>query len=48
MNQQSPVGVIGAGIMGEALIAALISSGVNPGLITISEKRADRSCRTNC
>lgn len=43
MNQQSPVGVIGAGIMGEALIAALISSGVNPGLITISEKRADRS-----
>ena len=43
MNQQSPVGVIGAGIMGEALIAALISSGVNPGLITISEKRANRS-----
>jgi pyrroline-5-carboxylate reductase len=43
MNQQSPVGVIGAGIMGEALISALISSGVNPGLITISEKRADRS-----
>jgi pyrroline-5-carboxylate reductase len=29
--------------MGEALIAALISSGVNPELITISEKRADRS-----
>jgi len=43
MNQQSPVGVIGGGVMGEALIAALISSGVNPGLITISEKRADRS-----
>jgi len=42
MNQQSPVGVIGGGVMGEALIAALISSGVNPGLITISEKRADR------
>jgi pyrroline-5-carboxylate reductase len=29
--------------MGEALISALISSGVNPELITISEKRADRS-----
>jgi len=43
MNQQSQVAVIGAGIMGEALIAALISSGVNPELITISEKRADRS-----
>jgi pyrroline-5-carboxylate reductase len=43
MNQQSKVAVIGAGIMGEALIAALISSGVNPELITISEKRADRS-----
>jgi pyrroline-5-carboxylate reductase len=29
--------------MGEALIAALITSGVNPGLITISEKRTDRA-----
>ena len=43
MNQQSKVAVVGAGIMGEALIAALISSGVNPELITISEKRADRT-----
>ena len=43
MNQQSQVAVVGAGIMGEALIAALISSGVNPELITISEKREDRS-----
>jgi pyrroline-5-carboxylate reductase len=43
MNPQSQVAVVGAGIMGEALIAALISSGVNPELITISEKRADRS-----
>ena len=43
MNQRSKVAVIGAGIMGEALISALISSGVNPELITISEKRADRS-----
>jgi len=43
MNQQSKVAVIGAGVMGEALIAALISSGVNPDLITISEKRDDRA-----
>lgn len=43
MNQQSQVVVVGAGIMGEALISALISSGVNPESITISEKRADRS-----
>jgi pyrroline-5-carboxylate reductase len=42
MNQQSKVAVIGAGVMGEALIAALISSGVNPDHITISEKREDR------
>jgi len=43
MDQQSKVAVIGAGVMGEALIAALISSGVNPDLITISEKREDRA-----
>ena len=43
MNQESKVAVIGAGVMGEALIAALISSGVKPDLITISEKREDRA-----
>jgi pyrroline-5-carboxylate reductase len=43
MNQQSKVAVIGAGVMGEALIAALISSGVNSNRITISEKREDRA-----
>ena len=43
MNQQSKVAVIGAGVMGEALIAALISSGVNPDRITISEKREERT-----
>lgn len=43
MSQQTSVGVIGAGIMGEALIAALISFGVAPELITISEKRKDRA-----
>ena len=43
MNQQSKVAVIGAGVMGEALIAALISSGVRPDRITISEKREERA-----
>jgi len=43
MNQQSKVAVIGAGVMGEALIVALISSGVNSNRITISEKREDRA-----
>ena len=42
MNQQLKVAVIGAGVMGEALVAALIAYGVNPELITISEKRAER------
>ena len=42
MGQPFKVGVIGAGVMGEALIAALISYGVKPALITISEKRIER------
>ena len=37
------IGVIGAGVMGEALIAALIRSGVNPGDISFAEKRDDRA-----
>lgn len=37
------VAVIGAGVMGEALIAALISYGQLPQTITISEKRKDRA-----
>lgn len=43
MTKSIPVGVIGAGVMGEAIIAALISYGVSPKVITISEKRKDRS-----
>jgi pyrroline-5-carboxylate reductase len=45
MSTQKPekIGVIGAGIMGEALISALIASGVAPGVITISEKREERA-----
>jgi len=37
------IGVIGAGVMGEALIAALIRSGINPGDISFAEKRDDRA-----
>ncbi|CAB5119493.1 MAG: pyrroline-5-carboxylate reductase [Actinobacteria bacterium] len=43
MTKSISVGVIGAGVMGEAIIAALISYGVSPEVITISEKRKDRS-----
>lgn len=45
MSEGKPVAisVIGAGIMGEALISALIASGITPGSITISEKREDRA-----
>lgn len=42
-SNPTAVGVIGAGVMGEALISALISAGVSPELITISEKRQDRA-----
>lgn len=43
--EQSPknIGVIGAGVMGEALIAALISSGIAASSITITEKRDERA-----
>jgi pyrroline-5-carboxylate reductase len=37
------VGVIGAGVMGEALIAALIRSGVNTADISFTEKRVERA-----
>jgi pyrroline-5-carboxylate reductase len=37
------VGVIGAGVMGEALIAALIRSGVNTTDISFTEKRDERA-----
>lgn len=43
MSQQFAVGVIGAGVMGEAIISALISYGVSPEQITVSEKREERS-----
>lgn len=39
----SRIGVIGAGVMGEALISALIASGIGPSQISISEKRAERA-----
>ncbi|MSW40210.1 MAG: pyrroline-5-carboxylate reductase, partial [Actinobacteria bacterium] len=37
------IGVIGAGVMGEALIAALIRIGENPSVIDFAEKRNDRA-----
>ena len=37
------VAVMGGGVMGEALISALISSGVAPASIAVSEKRDDRA-----
>ena len=39
----SRIGIIGVGVMGEALIAALLRSGTSPSSIVIREKRADRS-----
>ncbi len=41
--QPSQVGVIGAGVMGEALIAALIKFGMKASSICVSEKRAERA-----
>jgi pyrroline-5-carboxylate reductase len=42
MESMPKVGLIGAGIMGEAIISALTTYGLNPNLITISEKRSER------
>jgi pyrroline-5-carboxylate reductase len=42
MANQQKVAVIGAGVMGEGLIAALALAGVAPALITIVEKRKER------
>lgn len=42
MANQQKVAVIGAGVMGEALIAALIRSGMAPANIAIVEKRQER------
>ena len=39
----APVTLIGAGIMGEALLSGLIASGVAPVAITIVEKREERA-----
>ncbi|HUW88607.1 MAG TPA: pyrroline-5-carboxylate reductase [Candidatus Paceibacterota bacterium] len=43
IDKPGHIGVIGAGIMGEALISAMISAGVRPEAITISEKREERA-----
>lgn len=43
MANQQRVAVLGAGVMGEALIAALIRFGIAPTSISIAEKRKERS-----
>jgi pyrroline-5-carboxylate reductase len=43
MDTKPKVGLIGAGVMGEALISALVAYGLQPHSITISEKRLDRT-----
>jgi pyrroline-5-carboxylate reductase len=42
MANQQKVAVVGAGVMGEGLIAALTLAGIAPPLITIVEKRRER------
>jgi len=42
MANQKKVAIIGAGVMGEALIAALVLAGVAPAMIAIVEKRRER------
>ena len=42
-NSEKRVAVIGAGVMGEALISGLIAYGISPSSITISEKRDERA-----
>jgi pyrroline-5-carboxylate reductase len=43
MANQQKVAIIGAGVMGEALIAALVLAGVAPAMIAIVEKRRERT-----
>ena len=43
----SRIAVIGAGIMGEALLSALITSGISRRAITVSEKREQRAIELN-
>ena len=42
MANQQKVAVVGAGVMGEGLIAALTLAGIAPSLITVVEKRRER------
>lgn len=45
MSESIPrtIGIIGAGVMGEALISALLAAGIDSNAITISEKRESRA-----
>ena len=42
-NSKHQVGVIGVGVMGEALLAGLVSAGLPGSQISFSEKRSDRA-----
>ena len=42
-NESYNVGIIGVGVMGEALLAGLISAGLQNSKISIYEKREDRA-----
>ena len=42
-NQNLNVGIVGVGVMGEALLSALINSGQPSSRISIYEKREDRA-----
>jgi pyrroline-5-carboxylate reductase len=42
VNSDHRVGIIGAGVMGEALLVAIIKSGVDASNVTISDKSSDR------
>lgn len=43
VNSDYLVGIIGAGVMGEALLVSIIKSGVDASNIAISDKRIDRT-----
>ncbi|MBU6243240.1 MAG: NAD(P)-binding domain-containing protein, partial [Acidobacteria bacterium] len=41
-NSRNCIGVVGVGVMGEALLAGVINSGIAASSICIADKRADR------
>lgn len=43
VNDNHRIGIVGAGIMGEALLVAIIKSGIDASSISISDKRSERT-----